>query len=71
MRVFRNILEILYNLTLLKHCDRIMSLRFGITLPSYHRVCFNSDDIDSKSRVITTRPGHVNGVVKTPLSFGR
>ena len=46
-----------------------MSLRFGITLPSYHRVCFISDDVGSKRRVITTRPGHVNGVSKTPLSF--
>ena len=65
--VFRNIVDFLNNFTLLKS----MVTRFGILLPSYHQVCFNSDDIGSKRRVITTRPGHVNGVSKTSLSFGR
>ena len=35
----------------------------------YHLIT-EFDDIGSKRRVITTRPGHVNAVSKMPLSFG-
>ena len=66
-RVFRNIVDFIYNLTLLK--GLVTGLCHCVSVSLYHR--FNSDDIGSNRRVITTRPGHVNGVSKTPLSFGR
>ena len=64
-RVFRNIVDFLYSFTLLKSMvtGLCQMMRFGITLPSYHRDCFNSDEISSKRRVITTRPGQKNAIV--------
>ena len=66
-RVFRKIVDFLYNFTLLK--SMVTGLCHCVSVSLYHlinhRVCFNSDDIGSKRIAITTRPGHVNGISKT------